>query len=213
MNQKGFIEIIVIIGVLILVVAGVAYYFGFDHGFEKPIENAKSPSPEASSLITTDENTNLKKYTNQQYFYTVSYPKHWDLLEAKESNDQYSASIEKLIEEQQKVTFYETRNDNSARGEFEIRVITNKENPTLEQIVNYYYKDRNINNITDIKIDSVPAKKFSVFEYDKEGAVIGIIYNGNIYYLHYSNADPNDSDFEEHRIIYDQILSTFKFTK
>lgn len=66
-NSRGFIQIIVVI-LLLIVVAGAAYYFG-----TKNKTASVSPTPSPTSIPTT----NWKTYTNSEFGFNVEYPKSW----------------------------------------------------------------------------------------------------------------------------------------
>lgn len=66
--------------VLVLAAVGTAYYFGYDHGWEKSVKNtptAASPSP------STNETANWKAYTGRETHYSFKYPLDWILIEPK----------------------------------------------------------------------------------------------------------------------------------
>jgi hypothetical protein len=83
MNQKGFAPIfVIIIIVLILGTAGGAYYFGFDHGFEKSVKVQASPTPQATQSLTQDLSTNWKTYIDNKYQFEFKYPDNYQVTVA-----------------------------------------------------------------------------------------------------------------------------------
>src|SRR3989344_5483276 len=72
-TQKGFAPILMLLLIgIALVAAGGAYYFGFDHDWEKSV---KLPTSQTISIpAPTDETTNWKTYTDPSGSFTFKYP-------------------------------------------------------------------------------------------------------------------------------------------
>ncbi len=87
--MKGFFQIWLIVGALVILIAGGAYYFGYDHGWEKstnsqisqtPQPISPTPSPDASPAPTgAGETANWKTYTNTKAGYSIKYPDDYTL--------------------------------------------------------------------------------------------------------------------------------------
>lgn len=79
MMQKGQILIWIIVGVLVIAVAGGAYYLGRSTT-PKPsatpnvISQTPQPTPTSSPV---DETANWKTYTNDRFGYSIKYPNIW----------------------------------------------------------------------------------------------------------------------------------------
>lgn len=55
-SSKGFGNIVILLVIVALAAVGTAYYFGYDHGFEKSVKNlAPSVSPSSISDETAKE--------------------------------------------------------------------------------------------------------------------------------------------------------------
>ncbi len=77
-NQKGSATIILLV-VLVIVVAGGLVYFAF---LKKPGEVAVSPTPTATKVANTatptpDETANWKTYSDQTLGFSIKYPRDW----------------------------------------------------------------------------------------------------------------------------------------
>ncbi|KKW20994.1 MAG: hypothetical protein UY64_C0032G0002 [Parcubacteria group bacterium GW2011_GWA1_51_12] len=87
-NQKGFVNIILIIAVVVLI--GVAGYFGWVRKSEPVVEQSPStqtltPTPQVSNNqpapipTPSGETTNWKTYRSELYGLEVSYPSDWSI--------------------------------------------------------------------------------------------------------------------------------------
>ena len=85
--QRGFtpILIVLLIGIVGAVIGG-AYYFGYDHGWEKSIrsqtpQTSPAPSPIDETVYTeATRSANWKTYTNNKYGFQLKYPEDELLL-------------------------------------------------------------------------------------------------------------------------------------
>lgn len=175
------------------------------------------PSASPSPTSTPDPTANWKTYTNHEYGYSVEYPSDWKVSEAKPPNTPdwpYDILQENQLHE---VKFLEEKID-TWPGSFVILVNKNPENfDTKSWASNYFVpliSDPTVNLAEpqgEISINNHTAYKFSVFEFDGYRTEIGLVKNGNIYMFTFTDDTPNDPNLEEHKEIYNQILSTFKF--
>lgn len=86
-QQNGFAPVLILVGILtIAAVVGGAYYFGYDHGWEKSVITSPSPSdanPVPNSTGANREPTgstetaNWKIYTNNGIYF--KYPTDWSI--------------------------------------------------------------------------------------------------------------------------------------
>ena len=182
-----------------------------------------SPCPTPEESTSSAETANWKTYTNKEYEYSVQYPSNWKVVEAKPrigNKPEWAGDI--LIQEEnevQKVTFFE-QNYETYPGKFEIRVLSNPSNLTLEQWSRNYDKIYKLLTLVgETTLGNQTAKQFSIFSYEVPGnSAIASINNQNIYYISFADWDKyNDPNIavqigtENHPKIYDQILSTFRF--
>jgi len=179
--------------------------------YEKPIPEAEIIVPETNEF----SNITWETYTNKEYGYTLSYPSHWEVVEAKPNLDANQVRTVEILRDNDlhRVTFLE-QEVVLWQGSFDISV---HENPlsfdTREWADDYSQRDNLASPSGEIEIDSHKAKKFTVFTYDSYATTIGLVKNGFIYTFGFTDTTPNDPELEKHSAIYNQILSTFKFTE
>ncbi len=82
--MKGFFQIWLIVGALIIIIAGGAYYLGRSNT-PKPVSNPMvtyqtSLTPQATVSASPDETAKLKTYTNDTYKFSFKYPIAWDMI-------------------------------------------------------------------------------------------------------------------------------------
>src|SRR3989344_7658429 len=163
-----------------------------------------------------------KTYRNEEYGYSIRYPSGWEVTKfVVSSSDKPIGAGETLLEnELQKVNFTVDSFNNVPPWPklFEVRVLRNTENYTLEEWAENYHVPLGVNPetnlaklIADTSVSARSAKQFSVFQFDSNNIETVTIYNGLVYQLVYNDAPGNDTDYENSRRIYNQILSTFKF--
>lgn len=159
----------------------------------------------------TDETANWKTYENQDYGYSIKYPKELTLKIASKTGGIISSEV--LIgDEIQKTSFI------GAHGisNFEVIVYQNKNSQSIQEWLDERVKGAQIAQKYEFKedlfVDGNPARRYSMFEFDKQGEIIISSKNNYFYYIHFPESDPNDPDFAKNKIIYQKMLSTFKFT-
>lgn len=187
MRQKGFIPIII----LVLVILAAVGYFGYKNYWPKAqtlVITSPTPAP------TPDPTADWKTYTTQ--FYSFKYPPQW---QAQKSYT-YDSGSETGFEYDYGYPFYVRHIGNYNQ-------LTSKPYSSLQE-----YLGSRSGSIKDIQIDSFPAKHVS--NPGDEGRVVPyeevLVFVPNrtfilsLYYQLYDKADIKT---------FDQILSTFKFTK
>ncbi len=194
--QKGQILIWVIVGALIIALAGGAYYFGYDHGWEKSIssQTSQTPQPTPSPSSTVDETANWKTYSGR--YFSFKYPTTWS-------------------------TAISTTDQSDIGGYSQVLEITNSRispNAVFEVTYRNYSYAENVQQHADWKAEklTVGGKEATRFQTDGSGetlpkgySVITVVIKGsdNTSYSIIFNGDRKDITDS----LIDQILSTFKF--
>ncbi|NIM89854.1 MAG: hypothetical protein GTO17_02785 [Candidatus Aminicenantes bacterium] len=162
-----------------------------------------------------DKDSEWKTYQGKKYDYQLKYPPGWEVIEAKpKEGDKASWAGKILLEEEiQKVTFLEKEYE-FWPGEFQVRVMSNKDNLTLEQWIDEHEPQdvtggSLIQDISDVILNGKDAKRLSIFGFDHEAIVIVTLHKGYVYSLHFTGNNPNDPKVEQHKKIYDQMVSSF----
>ncbi len=199
MRQKGFAPILILI--IIVLVAGGAYYFGTlkikpkpqviptTVPSVKPAINLETSVPVTQTTIkpTTDPTANWKTFNHSTGNYQFKYPPEWSAV-----IDQ-NATADTL--------FGPNASSKSGLGGIEVREIETdpKDFNTLTESRIISQTKANVNGITGYKTSYSNVLNGTNFVFKNTD---GLIYN---IYINSSNVD----DLK----IFDQILSTFKFTQ
>lgn len=202
--QKGFGIIYILIGILVLgLVAGGAYYLGKSTSpqptpqpFYPPPSSTPSLPPLDKNLPilnkTSDQTANWKTYTNQKFHYSLEYPSTW------------------YIGEQSDITYISPESVPTiplTHGLPSAMQIFAKEGLLEDQIVPSWK-----HTIKNTVIDGVTGQSLIDLEPSKFDGVmrtsITIKNDSFVYSIIFSNTDKDGS----HNSVFDQILSTLKFT-
>jgi hypothetical protein len=166
-----------------------------------------------------DKDGEWKTYQNKKYGYEVKYPESWEVIEAKPREGNRAVWAVKILleEEMQKVTFLE-KEYKFWPGEFQVLVMSNKDNLSLEEWIEEHEPQdvtggSLIQDITEVILNGKEAKRLSIFGFDHEAIEIVTLHEVYVYTLHFTGSNPNDPKVEQHIQIYDQMLSSFTFTK
>jgi len=213
-RQKGFVELLIIGIVLLLAVAGGAYYFGTQKS-QAPVTSSPSPIAQVSLLPTPipDETANpdsiganWKTYTNTSYKYSIQYPRDWELLKSsdlgasfrpigKENNFPYGAV---RIEVRDKTI----KDEILSLKEYLEQVVGDETSPSrilesIEQINTGYKVKWRVGAVGSIGKEETSTSAY----FNLPGKLIEI------------NWVPREEEVKLYQPIFDQILSTFKFTR
>ena len=151
MNQKGFINILLPIAVLVFVAIGAGIYFYSDKSTN---ENIVQSNPE--------ETTNWKTYRNEKYGFEFEYPSKWSALESPHSTASLRLDFIKEDGEEGSVPFelwfwdkdYKVKDPGGAtRSEKGLTILDTRGN-NLQKTTYYWDKSDNIVVYLNIKTAS-----------------------------------------------------------
>ena len=115
------------------------------------------------------------------------------------------------LNEMQKVSFFEEMYKDYP-GSFQVTVMSNPDQQTLDQWDRRRTTDDSLGRVVgDEILAGKSAKKLSFFEFDSYSTAIVGFHKGNIYYLHFTDFNPNDSEEERHQQIYESMVASFRF--
>lgn len=212
-RQTGLAPILIVVLMAVLTVGGYLIY-------KLPRNVVAPPTPQTTPVLSptpspangTAETANWKTYRNAKYKYSVDYPNTFQVIEAKIGDPTKKCCATVLLKnELQKVTF------NEELGESTIIVYSNPRNLTLEQWTYEHYLFTRVDGeevdqrTGNSNLDGKLAKTALLFEFDRHRKTITTLYNGNFYEIIFDEINPNDQKLDEHKKIYNQILSTFRF--
>ncbi len=211
--QKGQILIWIIVGGLVIVIAGGAlFYTNYSNNRTKSfLTPTVSQTPQPTPV---DETANWKTYTNNKYAFSLNYPPNWKIEEnmgsaiffSIESPD-YKFDDNNKVEEQVTVGTKISFNILSSTGNYSEP--KEGEIPTLyfDTVNNKQIMDK-ISNITNITIDGRKAAKYDLQRLFKEPLLrtrADIVDKTFVYRIEMMYVSPISKN------IFDDILSTFKF--
>lgn len=209
MRQKGFVQIIVIV-LLLVFVGGVAYYFGVKKGNIEPVPTQSTTSDKIDTPISTTSTTkpttnptvNWKTYTNSQNKFSFKYPASWDTYPLGESNQVSTL----MVAPQEKVDKVKQMQGGFGGGIFLALTISIKTKPPV------WETDENWQVTSQpIEIGGVSGTKYNINVIQdmpglsKGDKTISVVVKNNEKYIQIDLLDQTYKD------IFDQILSTFKF--
>lgn len=173
------------------------------------------PNEEVPSL--DNQKGDWKIYRNERYGYEVKYPEGFEVIEAKPREGNKAVWGVKFLfgEEVQKVTFLE-KEYKRWPGEFQICIYSNPDNLSFEQWIDKHEPQdvtggSLIQDISDTILCGKQAKRLSIFGFDHEEIEIVTFHKEYIYSLSFTGSTPNDPNIEQHKQIYDQMVSSFTF--
>jgi hypothetical protein len=212
MKQKGFAPILILI--LLVLVAGGAYYFGTKNKttpvipISTPVTSVQSsPSPAVQTVI--DPVTGWKKYENPKYKYSFSFPSNFNL--SAESVDHLSINNNLPPDPNCKV-------GGCFLGTQKLQIYFDSSSQNYLSFDEYAKKQRDFAlNINNDQSEIVQISKFGTkvkyFEGSTEGYNNNYLFNLNDINFSITVVFPSKQDVPIYRSEADQILSTFQFTK
>ncbi|MDD2822705.1 MAG: hypothetical protein PHQ59_01355 [Candidatus Daviesbacteria bacterium] len=202
LKEKGFAPIIIILGiVLFLGIVGGVYYFSKNSS--SAIKNNPVNTPTPTATLKVDETTNWKTYTNTEYGYSIKYPENISL---EEMGVDVKGKLVKWIWIDKQIQISVTK-ANSSECKVDCPIIS---------------------KIESVKIDNTEGKKQSGYISQIGGRIpqsfqqVIIPHNGsyfNISLYELKNDSIKSSERKAGTIteaeikLFNQILSTFEFTK
>lgn len=206
--QKGVAPILIVILVALLGIGGYFAYTSLRGSGEAgnvaiSPSNTPQPSPSTTESTGSAEIANWKTYTNAKYSYTLKYPPEWRILTKGLSDE--STSPFPIINSPCELSTESVCS--------QVSVSMNEE----------FREPNSISNKTNTKLDNEDAIAFEVSQpnVNESGMLlyaISVDHNNNKYTLTYSETQ-KDGHFItnmnnwKNKKIFDQILSTFKFTQ
>lgn len=205
MNQKGFTLLILLLGIILIIgIACGAYYFRISQiqKPQNPIIASQAPQPTITLSSNPNRTTDWKTYASSPNFYSIQYPSNFYVHEYKDS------SIDKTGNTLGSIDFSDTPYDKRRIGggtEITITLGGNIKN-ILSKIIPYdngrsdnpTLKTYTINGYSGVRAQNIQGIDFVRLDNPRGGGVYLDLYNG--------------SNSEDAKQIFNQILSTFKFT-
>lgn len=203
LKQRGFANILILLVIVAIAAVGTAYYFGFDHGFEKSVKNI---APTASPSPSTDETANWKTYSNEEYGFSFKHP---NLIRG----GNIAGALTKTEVNKVEMTFFGPSQLDPGELNDGISLNFNSgslNGKTLEQLVD--------EKVAQLRYADYPTEKISTTIAGINAYTFnspGLFDEHNFYVLKGSNsylAISYEITSEKYQETVDQILSTFKFT-
>lgn len=195
MKQRGFAPVLIVLAIAILVVAGYFGYKYFKSNFQ--IIPVSTPTPLFTPKTTPDSTANWKTYTNTVENFTFKYPVTWTIDTTEENGDAQKKNISiKLASGSALIRFNVDMYGIGGVGQ-------DFQGTPFNFLGNSFYK---------YKITGADGKTVIVGITDELKASLGLFrINGKTY--GFSLSYPVGIDGLSYERDFDQILSTFEFTK
>ncbi|MBI2330173.1 hypothetical protein HYU94_02190 [Candidatus Daviesbacteria bacterium] len=211
--QKGFTALYLVIALLILAALGGAYYFGRS-SIKQPIPQPQvSTTPVLTPQPVWDESTGWETYTSK-YGYSIKYPRNWQVITSSWSDDYFTYSV---LPDDEVIMRYTKPNQPQHAGFPDGITLSlkkpqdNMQNLSARQWAEKIYPPGDTASpyqasVEDIMVQGIKASKVNT-AFDGKITIVFIPYQAKMYQL--SNISVSSSD--EYEIIFNQILSTFRF--
>jgi hypothetical protein len=189
-DDEGFVQIVIILLALILV-AGGAYYFGTKN------KTVQVPVASSNPVVnpTADPKANWKTYSNSQFGFQLMYPTELTYL-----YDQLKQVGDNLL--LQNFNGSKPRKEESSDFQM-VLYVSNDTGLGLEKVV----KNSENKIISNITIGGEKAIKGTSIQKYEEVPTVWVKHSGYLFTIQLST--PKTTNFS----LFDQILSTFQFTK
>ena len=158
-------------------------------------------------------------YRGKEFGYQVSYPAGWGVIEAKPRLGEAAVEEDEVLSngEVQKVTFLE-ESYGMYRGRFQVRVLPLPQKQPFKQWVDRYVADYRdvygkglVEWVAETSLAGQPAWRIKAFLFETTSVEVAAAYHGRIYILAFAGENPNDPDLEEHQMVYERMLGSFRF--
>ena len=225
--QKGFIPVLILIGILVLVgIAGGAYYLGSSGKPQQTVSHPQ-PTPQPTSVSQpspTDaspapngagETTNWKTYKEDNYKFLVRYPETWIIT----SYDYKKFPVASSDQQQLIVSFANKISEGITLGDkerIEINIAYVKPKVSFNEFLDQRKNEAEASVPKPVEIidsetvvSEISARQI-IYKYkDLTTTFVYIPKDGSVYLI--SNAVINEGKVAEANKLFNQILSTFRF--
>lgn len=219
-NQKGFFPIVAGMIVLLIVVAGGAYYLGTQKNKPSlpsiPQSNQLTVSPTESSQYlpsttnpspSSDTMVNWKSYISTKAKYSFRYPPEWPLVNVPTS-PQCTVCVEDI-------QFTPSYNPNSGDSTIAVILVFKENNiKSLDDYVNIHVKGDQ--SKVDLKYTAVGGER--AVSYKLSGGIpplpvieYAVYKNGFYYIVRIDDSTETNKSKERNVMLFDEMLTTFKF--
>lgn len=218
MNQKGFAPILIMI-LIAVVVGGYFIYTNYSQYRTKPTVPSPTPSasPPASSDASpaptvTDETANWKTYIERSGGFSLRYPPDWKVLPGANNNLEPALIISSPV-----ATPTQETGPTDADSKYYLTLSYKTESKTPKQVIDErvkkeqsYQPSFKLTERKSIKIDGIDGEWAVEFPSPSPAVDIYINHNNKLYHILFYPYVPSTN---KHMHIFNQILSTFKFTQ
>lgn len=198
-NKSKWILLIIVF--LILAFGGGTYYLGL----KQSKQTIPTPTIVQSTLTPApDPTANWKTYISKSYNFSIDYPSAWKMLENEngvvfDAPGKYGSTVEPLV-----YYVYAKELENPEKLSFEAIATKNLPQDLKDAFV---YEKKSLSNLVLYETESLPSQS---------GCRFSFVTKNNLSYIEVSlcpfDAKEPFTKQEEYLSIYNQMLSTFKFT-
>lgn len=220
-NQKGFFPIMIGMIILLIVVAGGAYYLGTQNSKSNlpstsqsnqptvsPTENSQYPPSTITPSPTSGTMVNWKSYISTKAKYSFKYPPEWPLVSVPES-PQCTVCIETFV-------FSPAYNPNSGDTNIAVIQVFKESNiKSLDDYVNIHVKGDQ--SKVDLKYTTVGGER--AVSYKLSGGIpplpvieYAVYKNGFYYIIRIDDSTETNKSKERNVMLFDEMLTIFNFT-